>query len=39
MKMHDDQMMLQDLKFIRIMSGKRQHEHIIRVKAKSLEQW
>jgi hypothetical protein len=39
MKLNDDQMMLQDLKFVRIMTGKRPQEHVFRVKAKSLEQW
>jgi hypothetical protein len=39
MKINDDQMMLQDLKFVRIMTGKRPQEHVFRVKAKSLEQW
>jgi hypothetical protein len=39
MKINDDQGVLYDLKFIRIMSGKRQHENMIRIKAKSLEQW
>ncbi len=39
MKMNDDLTMLHDLKFTRIMSGKRQQENIIRIKAKSLEQW
>jgi hypothetical protein len=39
MKINDDQTILYDLKFTRIMSYKRQHENIIRIKAKSLEQW
>jgi hypothetical protein len=39
MKMNDDLTMIHDLKFTRIMSGKRQQENIIRIKAKSLEQW
>ena len=39
MKMNDEQTILYDLKFVRTMSSKRQHENIIRLKAKSLEQW
>lgn len=39
MKINDDQTLLYDLKFTRIMSNKRQQDNIIRIKAKSLEQW
>ena len=39
MKLNDNQIIAHDLKFTRIMSNKRQHENIIRIKAKSLEQW
>jgi hypothetical protein len=39
MKMNDDQTIVHDLKFTRLMSNKRQHENTIRMKAKSLEQW
>lgn len=39
MKMSDEQTMLYDLKFTRIMFSKRQNDNIIRIKAKSLQQW
>ena len=39
MKMSDDQTMLYDLKFTRVMFSKRQNDNIIRIKAKSLQQW
>lgn len=38
-KMSDDQTILHDLKFTRIVPSKRQHERFLRIKAKSLEQW
>jgi len=39
MKINDDQIITHDLKFTRVMSNKRQHENIIRIKAQSFEQW
>jgi hypothetical protein len=39
MKTNDDQIIMHDLKFTRIMPNRRQHENTIRIKAKSLEQW
>lgn len=39
MKMSDDTTMLYDLKFTRVMFSKRQNDNIIRIKAKSLQQW
>ncbi len=39
MKINDEQTVVNDLKFTRLMSSKRQHANIIRLKAKSLEQW
>ena len=39
MKINDEQALVYDLRFTRIMSTKRQQDNIIRIKAKSLEQW
>lgn len=39
MKINNEQTIELDLKFTRVMPNKRQHENIIRIKAKSLEQW
>ncbi|CAF1243594.1 unnamed protein product [Adineta steineri] len=38
MKTHDEQKILYDLRFTRILTSRRQHENAIRIKAKSLEQ-
>ena len=38
-KTNNDQTVVHDLKFTRLMTSKRANEQIIRIKAKSMEQW
>ncbi len=39
MKMNDERLIKYDLRFLRIIQSKREHENSIRIRAKSLEQW
>ena len=39
MRTNGDQRLIYDLKFLRLVSNKRRQEHVLRLEAKSLEQW